>query len=261
MVKVNSALILYFIALVIYIIAVMIDSDNLELFTKPIIIPSIYYYYYISVRRKIDYLFSFSMLSFFVGEILHLISKEEFYVPGLIFLLIPYFIVLFFLISDLIYYLKKRNTFGKMEMEIQDANGKKIVKLPVSNQKGINIVTWGFNEKGPKVAVGKTLDYSGFTTPLVPAGKYKAVLIKGKDKYTHEFEVLNDPKSPITAESRTEQRVATKMLFDKVQRLAYMVYGIDEMIKINNEITSKDKSYSRTSIKINSELNKLKINF
>jgi hypothetical protein len=108
MVKVNSALILYFIALVIYIIAVMIDSDNLELFTKPIIIPSIYYYYYISVRRKIDYLFSFSMLSFFVGEILHLISKEEFYVPGLIFLLIPYFIVLFFLISDLIYYLKKR---------------------------------------------------------------------------------------------------------------------------------------------------------
>ena len=29
-----------------------------------------------------------------------------------------------------------------MEMEIQDANGKKIVKLPVSNQKGINIVTF-----------------------------------------------------------------------------------------------------------------------
>ena len=115
MVKVNSALILYFIALVIYIIAVMIDSDNLELFTKPIIIPSIYYYYYISVRRKIDYLFSFSMLSFFVGEILHLISKEEFYVPGLIFLLIPYFIVLFFLISDLIYYLKKRKIWRRTE--------------------------------------------------------------------------------------------------------------------------------------------------
>lgn len=160
--------------------------------------------------------------------------------------------------AEIVYYLKKRNTFGKIEMEIQDMNGNKIVGLPVSNQKGINIVSWDFNEKGPKVATGKTLDYSGFTTPLVPAGKYKAVLTKGKDIYTHEFEVLNDPKSPITAESRTEQRVATKMLFDKVQRLAYMVYEIDEMIKINNEIASKDKSYTKTSIKTNVELNKLK---
>ena len=160
--------------------------------------------------------------------------------------------------AQIVYYLKKRNTFGKMEMEIQDLNGNKIVGLPVSNQKGINIVSWDFNEKGPKVATGKTLDYSGFTTPLVPEGKYKAVLTKGKDKYTHEFEVLNDPKSPISADSRAEQRVATKMLFDKVQRLAYMVYEIDEMTKLNDEIASKDKSYAKTSIKTNAELNKLK---
>ncbi len=116
MIKVNSALLLYFTAFVIYIIAVFIDSDNLELFSKPIIIPSIYYFYYISVRGKIDYLFSFSILSFFIGEILHLISKDEFYVSGLIFLLIPYFIILFFLVQDLIYYLKKGkinlNTFS-----------------------------------------------------------------------------------------------------------------------------------------------------
>lgn len=160
--------------------------------------------------------------------------------------------------AQIVYYLKKRNTFGKIEMEIQDMNGNKIVNLPVSNQKGINIVTWDFNEKGPKVASGKTLDYSGFTTPRVPAGKYKAVLTKGKDKYTHEFEVLNDPKSPITAASRTEQRASTKMLFDKVQSLAYMVYEIDEMIKLNEEMAAKDKSYSKTSDKINAELNKLK---
>lgn len=160
--------------------------------------------------------------------------------------------------AQIVYYLKKRNTFGKIEMEIQDMNGNKIVNLPVSNQKGINIVSWDFNEKGPKVATGKTLDYSGFTTPLVPAGKYKAVLTKGKDKFTHEFEVLNDPKSPITTVSRTEQRATTKMLFDKVQNLAYMVYEMDEMIKLNGEIAAKDKSYTKTSDKINAELNKLK---
>ena len=102
MVKVNSALILYFTAFVIYMIAVIIGSDNLELFSKPIIIPSIYYFYYISVRGKIDYLFSLSVLSFFIGEILHLISREEFNVSGLIFLLIPYFIILFFIFEYLI---------------------------------------------------------------------------------------------------------------------------------------------------------------
>ena len=116
MLKVNSALILYFIAFILYVIAVLIGSDNLELFSKPIIIPSIYYFYYISVRGKIDYLFSLSVLSFFIGEILHLISREEFNVSGLVFLLIPYFIVLYFIFQDLIYYLKKKkinlNTFS-----------------------------------------------------------------------------------------------------------------------------------------------------
>ena len=116
MLKVNSALILYFTAFILYVIAVLIDSDNLELFSKPIIIPSIYYFYYISVRGKIDYLFSLWVLSFFIGEILHLISREEFNVSGLIFLLIPYFIILFFIFQDLIYYLKKKkinlNTFS-----------------------------------------------------------------------------------------------------------------------------------------------------
>lgn len=112
MIKVNSALILYCTAFTLYVIAVFIGSDNLELFSKPIILPSIYYYYYISVRSRIDYLFSFSVISFFIGEILHLISKDEFYISGLIFLLIPYFIILYFLIQDLIYYLKK----GKIKL-------------------------------------------------------------------------------------------------------------------------------------------------
>ena len=116
MVKVNSALILYFTAFVLYMIAVIIGSDNLELFSKPIIIPSIYYFYYISVRGKINYLFSFSVWSFFIGEILHLISREDFNISVLIFLLIPYFIILYFIIQDLLYYLKKQkiklNTFS-----------------------------------------------------------------------------------------------------------------------------------------------------
>ena len=48
--------------------------------------------------------------------------------------------------AQIVYYLKKRHTFGKMELEIQDLNGNKIVTLPAGNQKGIRrfVVTYRF---------------------------------------------------------------------------------------------------------------------
>jgi photosystem II stability/assembly factor-like uncharacterized protein len=160
--------------------------------------------------------------------------------------------------AQIIYYLKKRNSFGKMEIEIQDANGKKIVKLPASNQKGINIVSWSFNEKGPKSAQGKTIDYSGFTTPMVPAGTYKAVLTKGKETFVHEFEVTNDPKSAISTASREEQYKTTKMLFNKVQELAYMVYEIDEILKAANNLTAKVPTTKKSNDKLIADFDSLK---
>ncbi|MFI0426148.1 MAG: hypothetical protein ACH34V_04245 [Flavobacterium sp.] len=108
MVKINSALLLYFVAVIFYVIAVMIGSDNLELFCKPIIIPSIYYFYYISVKGKANFLFTISILSFFIGEILHLISREDFLISGLIFFGIPYFIIIYFIGQDFLFYSKKK---------------------------------------------------------------------------------------------------------------------------------------------------------
>ena len=48
--KVHSALILYFAAILLYLIAVLLGSDNLELLSKPIIIPAVYYFYYICLK-------------------------------------------------------------------------------------------------------------------------------------------------------------------------------------------------------------------
>lgn len=106
MIKVNSALILYFSAVIFYVLAVIIGSDNLELFSKPIIIPSIYYFYYTSVKGKINYLFSFSILFYFIGEILYLLNNNEFLFSGLFFFGIPYLIVTYFLAQDFLFYLK-----------------------------------------------------------------------------------------------------------------------------------------------------------
>ena len=108
MANLNSALVLYFGALILYVVSIFFDSPNLELFSRPIIIPSIYYFYFISVKGRVNLLFSVSILSFFIGEILYLISASDFLIPGLICFGIPYFIVTYFLCQDFLYYLKKK---------------------------------------------------------------------------------------------------------------------------------------------------------
>ena len=108
MANLNSALVFYFGALILYVLSIFFDSPNLELFSRPIIIPSIYYFYFISVKGRINLLFSISILSFFIGEILYLISASDFLIQGLICFGIPYFIVTYFLCQDFLYYLNKK---------------------------------------------------------------------------------------------------------------------------------------------------------
>lgn len=160
--------------------------------------------------------------------------------------------------GQIIYYLKKRNTFGKMDLEIQDMNGNKIITLPAGNQKGINIVSWNYNTRNPKIATAKTLSFGGFTSPRVQEGTYKAVLTKGKEVYTHEFKVVNDPKSVITPNERKLQAEAAKMLFDKNEELAYFVYELDELIALNKKIIEKDPKAAKANNKIDAEFNALK---
>ncbi len=103
----NAALVLFFGAIVLYVISFFIDSPNLELFSRPVIIPTIYYYYYVAVKGKVNILFSIAMLCYFIGEILFMISAQDFLTVALIFFVIPYFITTFFLYQDFLYYLKK----------------------------------------------------------------------------------------------------------------------------------------------------------
>lgn len=104
----NSALVLFFGALILYILALFIDSSNLELFCRPVIIPSLFFYYYIKVKGKVNLLFSISILSYFVGEMLYLISEKDFFCTGLIFFIIPYFIITYFLYQDYVLYIKEK---------------------------------------------------------------------------------------------------------------------------------------------------------
>lgn len=106
--RVNASLILYFLSGFLYVIFASIGNEFLTLVTKPIIIPSIIFYYFTQLKRKGDDLFVISLVLFFLGDILYLINVEEYYFLGLFLFLIPYLILIFFIYKDFLLLLKVR---------------------------------------------------------------------------------------------------------------------------------------------------------
>ena len=138
--------------------------------------------------------------------------------------------------AQIIYYLKKKHIFGKMTMEVQTMDGQKLVDLAPGKAKGINVVTWNGLIKQPKLAKGKTLAFGGFTSPRVPAGDYKVVMNKGKERYETVITLTNDPKSSLTLAERQANHETTIKLYNMSQELAYLVYELDEILAKTQEV-------------------------
>jgi photosystem II stability/assembly factor-like uncharacterized protein len=160
--------------------------------------------------------------------------------------------------AKLIYYLKKRHTFGKMTIELRDKDGKVMQELDAKKQRGINIVTWNYRMKMPKVAKGKTFAFGGFTSPRVPAGTYTFVLKKGKTEYKHDIVTQYDPVSGISLDDRKAQEAMVKKLYDMIQDLAYLVFRIDETIDYANKAKESNPKLLKSSSKLIFALNELK---
>jgi hypothetical protein len=160
--------------------------------------------------------------------------------------------------ARVIYYLKKRHTFGKMTIEVQDMQGNLILNLVPGKSKGINVVSWGFNTYAPKMAEGKTLNFSGFTSPRVPAGKYKVVLTKGKDTFEHVIEVVYDENSLGTLADRKEQESLTRTMYTMVEDLAYMVHEITETQNVAQEVIQNHPKGKKVAQKLYDALEALR---
>ncbi|WP_034229031.1 WD40/YVTN/BNR-like repeat-containing protein [Aquimarina pacifica] len=160
--------------------------------------------------------------------------------------------------AKIIYYLKKRHTFGKMTLSIQDEKGTLITELTPGKSKGINIVDWNLKKKGPKIAAGKTFTRGGFTAPRVSEGTYKIVLTKGKNTYESTITVKNDPKSVLSNEDRIAQINTAKELFDDTEELAYLVFKIDQYITKAKEVTKKNPDAQKICTSVINELTTLK---
>ncbi len=131
--------------------------------------------------------------------------------------------------AQITYFLQKRHTFGKMTMEIFDANGMKVADISPGKSKGINTVEWNYTLRPPKVAKGKTFTFGGFSGPRLPEGVYTVKLTKGQKVYENEVELLYDPTSIYTAEERDTKQKATMKLYKMMEDLAYAVDQLDHL--------------------------------
>ena len=160
--------------------------------------------------------------------------------------------------ARIVYYLKKRHTFGKMKMEVQDMDGNKIKSLSPGKSKGINIVNWNYISRTPKSAQGKVISRGGFTPKRVSAGKYKIVLTKGKNSYEHVIDVKYDESSLTSLADRKEQEKLTATVFNMVEDLAYMVYEIGETQKKAQEVIKSNSKGKKSAQKLYDSLEALR---
>jgi photosystem II stability/assembly factor-like uncharacterized protein len=123
--------------------------------------------------------------------------------------------------AQVVYFLKKRHLFGKMDLKIYDTAGNMIQELPAGVRKGINVVYWSIRMKPPKVPVSPQLEGSSMTGPFVSPGEYTARLTIDDKVYETKIRILFDPRSQHSiADRRLRQDVIMKC-YRLLEGLAY----------------------------------------
>jgi hypothetical protein len=145
----------------------------------------------------------------------------------------------------IIYYLKKRHIFGDLHLEIYDAGGKMIRKLPAGIRKGINIVHWITDMKPPKIAVATNTDLSGYALSGLkyPPGEYTVKLFRDKEVYESKIRLLPDPKSDYSVQDREIRQNAVMKAYNLLESLA----NTDQQAK---EVRDQAASLAKATSKI-----------
>ncbi|MGI9245242.1 MAG: WD40/YVTN/BNR-like repeat-containing protein [Steroidobacteraceae bacterium] len=103
------------------------------------------------------------------------------------------------------YYQRSRHLFGKLKLEVLDADGRVIDELPASKRRGLNRVVWSMREKPPRVPPAVQLAFAGTQGPRVLPGTYTVRMTKGGEVYEQPIEVGLDRRAQFTVADRRQQ--------------------------------------------------------
>jgi photosystem II stability/assembly factor-like uncharacterized protein len=125
------------------------------------------------------------------------------------------------------YYQQKRHIFGKMKIEIFDAQGKLVETLPPNNRRGLSRVNWQMRLKAPRVPPAATLAFETATGPRVLPGVYTVKMTRGEKTYTTELNVNLDRRAKFTLEDRQREYDAVLHVYNLLGDMSYQVGRIN----------------------------------
>ena len=134
------------------------------------------------------------------------------------------------------YYQKKRHIFGKMKIEILDAQGKLVDTLPPNNRRGISRVDWPMRLKAPRVPPAATAAFEASQGPRVLPGTYTVKMTRGKDTFSTELSVVLDPRAKFSAEDRRQEFEAAMRVYNL---LGDMSFDVDRINGVHDALLAR----------------------
>lgn len=124
------------------------------------------------------------------------------------------------------YYQKTRHLFGKLKLEVLDANGNLIDTLPTSKRRGINRVYWSMNLKPPVVPPAASVAGNSLQGPRVPPGIYTLRLTKGDQVFEDRVTVGLDRRAAFSVADRKANFDASMQVHAMFGRMSDLVAKI-----------------------------------
>ncbi len=125
------------------------------------------------------------------------------------------------------YYQSKRHIFGKMKLEIFDAQGKLVDTLPPNSRRGISRVEWPMRLKAPRVPPAAVAAFEAAQGPRVMPGTYTVKMTRGKETYSTQLNVRLDPRAKFTLDDRKLEFEAAMRVYNLLGDMSFDVERIN----------------------------------
>ena len=134
------------------------------------------------------------------------------------------------------YYQKKRHIFGKMKLEIFDAQGKLVDTLPPNSRRGMSRVEWPMRIKAPRVPPAASAAFEAAQGPRVLPGTYTVKMTRGTETYTTQLVVALDPRAKFSLEDRKLELDAAMRVY---HLLGDMSFDVDRINGVRDALADR----------------------
>jgi hypothetical protein len=101
----------FIVVCILYFFSALLQLDSLEVLVKPLFLPVLLYFYIKKAKDKYQIRVIVSFIFYYIGEMLVLKDEKNYYIISICFFLIPYLILLYYVVRDLIPLLKSKGYY------------------------------------------------------------------------------------------------------------------------------------------------------